>query len=42
LEEDTARLGRSVLDAYHQYVGGLVDVTDYEQAIITLNNSKAN
>jgi outer membrane protein TolC len=41
LEEDTARLGRSVLDAYHQYVGGLVDVTDYEQAIITLNNSKA-
>src|SRR5664279_109065 len=41
LEEDTTRLGRSVLDAYHQYVGGIVDVTDYEQAIITLNNSKA-
>jgi outer membrane protein TolC len=40
LEEDTARLGRSVLDAYHQYVGGIADVTDYEQAIITLNNSK--
>jgi outer membrane protein TolC len=28
------------LDAYHQYVGGIADVTDYEQAIITLNNSK--
>ncbi|MGD0754320.1 MAG: TolC family protein [Bacteroidales bacterium] len=41
LKEDTARLGRSVRDAYHQYVGGIVDVTDYEQAIITLNNSKA-
>jgi outer membrane protein TolC len=41
LKEDTARLGRSVQDSYHQYVGGIVDVTDYEQAIITLNNSKA-
>jgi outer membrane protein TolC len=41
LKEDTSRLGRNVLDAYHQYVGGIVDVTDYEQAIITLNNSKA-
>jgi outer membrane protein TolC len=41
LQEDTARLGRSVQDSYHQYVGGIVDVTDYEQAIITLNNSKA-
>ncbi len=40
LKEDTARLGRSVTDAYHQYVGGIADVTDYEQAIITLNNSK--
>jgi outer membrane protein TolC len=41
LKEDTARLGRSVLDTYHQYVGGIVDVTDYEQSVITLNNSKA-
>ena len=41
LKEDTARLGRNILDAYHQYVGGIVDETDYEQAIITLNNSKA-
>ncbi len=41
LKEDTTRLGRNVLDTYHQYVGGIVDVTDYEQAIITLNNSRA-
>ncbi len=40
-KEDTARLGRSLRDAYHQYKGGIVDETDYEQADITLNNSKA-
>jgi outer membrane protein TolC len=41
LKEDTVRLGRSFRDAYHQYVGGIVDETDYKQASITLNNSKA-
>jgi outer membrane protein TolC len=41
LEEDTARLGRTVNDTHDQYVGGIVDETDYDQAIITLNNSKA-
>ena len=41
LKEDTARLGRNIMDAYNQYVGGIVDETDYEQAVITLNNSKA-
>lgn len=41
LKEDTIRLGQNVRDAYHQYVGGIVDETDYEQATITLNNSKA-
>jgi outer membrane protein TolC len=41
LKEDTARLGTNVLDTYHQFVGGLVDETDYEQAVITLNNSRA-
>ncbi len=41
LIEDTARLGKSVRDAYHQYIGGIVDKTDYKEAIITLNNSKA-
>jgi outer membrane protein TolC len=40
LKEDTARLARVVRDTYHQYVGGIVDETDYDQAIITLNNSK--
>lgn len=40
LREDTARLGKNVRDAYHQYVGGIVDETDYEQATITLTNSK--
>lgn len=39
LKEDTARLGQSIRDAYHQYVGGIVDETDYEQATVTLNTS---
>jgi len=41
LQEDTVRLSRNYLDAYHQYIGGIVDETDYEEAAITLNNSKA-
>ncbi|MFI5159813.1 MAG: TolC family protein [Sphingobacteriales bacterium] len=41
LKEDTARLGKNVRDAYHQYKGGIVDETDYEEAEITLNNSRA-
>ena len=41
LKEDTARLGRNLRDAYHQYVGGIVDETDYEEAEISLNTSKA-
>jgi outer membrane protein TolC len=40
-KEDTTRLGKSLRDAYHQYKGGIVDETDYEEADITLNNSKA-
>lgn len=39
LKADTAELKRSVTDAYHQYVGGIVDETDYEEATITLNNT---
>ncbi|MCU1617975.1 MAG: oprM 3, partial [Frankiales bacterium] len=41
LKDDTARLGRNLRDAYHQYVGGIVDETDYEEAAISLNTSKA-
>jgi outer membrane protein TolC len=41
LREDTARLGTNVSDTYHQYIGGIVDETDYDEAVITLNNSKA-
>jgi outer membrane protein TolC len=41
LKEDTAEFRKNLMDAYHQYVGGIVDKTDYEQATITLNNSKA-
>jgi outer membrane protein TolC len=41
LEEDTARLGRTVEDTREQYIEGIVDETDYEQSVITLNNSKA-
>src|SRR5580692_5358709 len=39
LKEDTARLNKNVSDTYHQYVGGLVDKSDYDEAVITLNNS---
>jgi len=39
LKADTAELQRSVTDAYHQYIGGIVDETDYEEATITLNNT---
>lgn len=41
LREDTARLDKNLSDTYHQYVGGLVDETDYDEASIELNNSKA-
>jgi outer membrane protein TolC len=41
LKEDTARLGKNLRDTYHQFVGGIVDKTDYKEAAITLNNSKA-
>jgi outer membrane protein TolC len=40
-KEDTARLTKNLADAYHQYVGGIVDMTDYQEAAISLNNSKA-
>jgi len=41
LKEDTVTLGQTITDTYHQYVGGIVDETDYDQAIITMNNAKA-
>ncbi|HKC68445.1 MAG TPA: TolC family protein, partial [Bacteroidia bacterium] len=40
-KEDTARLCKNLRDTYHQFVGGIVDKTDYKEAAITLNNSKA-
>jgi len=41
LKADTQLFAQTLRDAYHQYIGGIVDETDYEQATITLNNSKA-
>jgi outer membrane protein TolC len=41
LKEDTARLNKNIEDTHHQYEGGLVDITDYEESVITLNNSKS-
>ena len=41
LKADTVMLAKSVADAYHQYIGGIVDVTDYQEATITLNNTVA-
>lgn len=40
LREDTARLAKNVSDTYHQYIAGIVDETDYDEAQISLNNSK--
>jgi outer membrane protein TolC len=39
LNEDIARLQRSLKDAYNRYQAGVVDKTDYKQATIALNNS---
>jgi len=41
LKQDTVTLGQTITDTYHQYVGGIVDETDNDQAIISMNNSKA-
>ena len=41
LKEDTVRLAKNLSDTYHQYLGGIVDKTDYKEAFISLNNSKA-
>lgn len=40
LKEDTVRLGRNLKDSYSQYIGGIADQTDYQEAAISLNNSK--
>ena len=40
-KEDTARLNKNLMVTYHQYKGGIVDETDYDEATISLNNSKA-
>jgi outer membrane protein TolC len=41
MKEDTARLSENLQDTYHQYIGGIVDETDYDQAAISLNNAVA-
>src|ERR1700761_4279337 len=38
LKQDTARLNKNVSDTYYQYKGGIVDETDYDEAVISLNN----
>ena len=40
LKEDTARLAKNVSDTYHQYISGIVDETNYDEAVIALNNAK--
>ena len=39
LKEDTARLAKNVSDTYHQYISGVADKTNYDEAVIALNNS---
>lgn len=41
IEQDILRNAQSYKDALYQYQSGIVDKTDYEQAMIALNNSKA-
>jgi outer membrane protein len=41
IDEDIARIDRSLKDATHQYKAGIVDKTDYKRAQIALNNSQA-
>lgn len=41
VEQDIARLDRSVKDAFNQYKAGIVDKTDFERAQISLNNAQA-
>ena len=40
LKEDTARLTKNMNDTYHQYISGITDETNYDEAVISLNNSK--
>ncbi|MEP6614029.1 MAG: TolC family protein, partial [Mucilaginibacter sp.] len=42
LNEDIARLKRSLKDAYNRYQAGVSDKIDYKQATISLNNSIAS
>ncbi|MEO9210365.1 MAG: TolC family protein [Ginsengibacter sp.] len=41
IEQDIVRNNLSYKDAYYQYQSGIVDKTDYQRALIALNNSKA-
>ncbi len=41
IDQDIVRNAQSYKDAFYQYQSGIVDKTDYEQAKIALNNSKA-
>ena len=41
IEQDIVRNTQSYKDAFYQYQSGIVDKTDYQRAIIALNNSKA-
>ncbi|MEO5501802.1 MAG: TolC family protein [Ginsengibacter sp.] len=41
IEQDIVRNERSYKDAYYRYQGGIVDKTDYQRALIALNNSRA-
>jgi outer membrane protein TolC len=41
LQADTALLNKNVSDTYHQYKSGVADETDYDEAVISLNNELA-
>lgn len=41
LKEDTALLTKTASDTYHQWKSGVSDETDYDEAVISLNNALA-
>lgn len=42
LKEDTIRLNKNMADAYYKFRSGVSDETDYDEAAISLNNSRAS
>lgn len=42
LKEDTVRLNKNMSDAHYKLIAGVIDETDYDEAAISLNNSRGS